>query len=157
MTRLELVALKASRIQGRLERIRLGIAIGAAQFPSRPDLVEQVAFNMLLAMQECVDLGSHIVTDEGWGAPASLGDTFTFLHDHGIIAPETAAAMKAELDCATSSPTATATWIPASYSPRPAPGSDRSNASWPKPATGRPRAPAAGRRPSRQSRVARKA
>jgi uncharacterized protein YutE (UPF0331/DUF86 family) len=95
MTRLELVALKASRIRGRLERIRLGIAVGAAQFPSRPDLVEQVAFNMLLAMQECVDLGSHIVTDEGWGAPASLGDTFTFLHDHGVIAPETAAAMKA--------------------------------------------------------------
>lgn len=95
MTRLEQVALKASRIRGRVERIRLGIAVGAEKFPARLDLVEQVAFNMLLAMQECVDLGSHIVTDEGWGAPASLGDTFTFLHDHGVIAPETAAAMKA--------------------------------------------------------------
>jgi len=49
---------------------------------------------MLLAVQESVDLGSHIVTDEGWGAPASLGDTFTFLHQHGVIAAETAAAMQ---------------------------------------------------------------
>ena len=49
---------------------------------------------MLLAVQESVDLGCHIVTDEGWGAPASLGDTFTFLHQHGVIAAETAAAMQ---------------------------------------------------------------
>jgi uncharacterized protein YutE (UPF0331/DUF86 family) len=90
MTKLELVAFKTSRIQGRLERIRLGLSIGAEQFLSRVDLVEQVAFNMFLAMQESVDLGSHIVTDEGWGTPASLGDTFTFLHQHGVIAAETA-------------------------------------------------------------------
>jgi len=45
-------------------------------------------------MQESVDLGSHIVTDEGWGTPASLGDTFTFLHQHGVIVSETAAAMR---------------------------------------------------------------
>jgi uncharacterized protein YutE (UPF0331/DUF86 family) len=94
MTKLELVAFKASRIQGRLQRIRLGLAIGAEQFPSRVDLIEQVAFNMFLAMQESVDLGSHIVTDEGWGAPASLGDTFTLLHQHGVILAETAAAMR---------------------------------------------------------------
>jgi uncharacterized protein YutE (UPF0331/DUF86 family) len=94
MTRLELVSFKASRILGRLERIHLGLAIGAEQFPCRVDLVEQVAFNMLLAVQESVDLGSHIVTDEGWGAPASLGDTFTFLQQHGVITAESAAAMQ---------------------------------------------------------------
>jgi uncharacterized protein YutE (UPF0331/DUF86 family) len=94
MTKVELVSFKASRILGRLERIRLGLAVGAERFPSRVDLVEQVAFNMLLAVQESVDLGSHIVTDEGWGAPASLGDTFTFLQQHGVINAETAAAMQ---------------------------------------------------------------
>ena len=94
MTKLELVALKASRIGGRLERIRLGLSVGAEQFPSRIDLIEQVAFNMFLAMQESVDLASHIVTDEGWGTPASLGDTFTFLHQHGVITSETAEAMR---------------------------------------------------------------
>lgn len=94
MTKVELVSFKASRILGRLERIRVGLAVGAEQFPSRVDLVEQVAFNMLLAVQESVDLGSHIVTDEGWGAPASLGDTFTFLQQHGVITAETAAAMQ---------------------------------------------------------------
>jgi uncharacterized protein YutE (UPF0331/DUF86 family) len=94
MTKVELVSFKASRILGRLERIRVGLAVGAEQFPRRVDLVEQVAFNMLLAVQESVDLGSHIVTDEGWGAPASLGDTFTFLQQHGVITAETAAAMQ---------------------------------------------------------------
>jgi uncharacterized protein YutE (UPF0331/DUF86 family) len=94
MTRVELVSFKASRVLGRLERIRVGLAVGAEQFSSRVDLVEQVAFNMLLAVQESVDLGSHIVTDEGWGAPASLGDTFTFLQQHGVITAETAATMQ---------------------------------------------------------------
>jgi uncharacterized protein YutE (UPF0331/DUF86 family) len=94
MTKFELVASKTSRIQARLARVRLGLAIGAEAFPSRIDLVEQVAFNMLLAMQDAVDLGSHIVTDEGWGTPASLGDTFTFLHQHGAITAETAGAMR---------------------------------------------------------------
>jgi uncharacterized protein YutE (UPF0331/DUF86 family) len=94
MTRLELVSFKASRILGRLERIRLGLAIGAEQFPCRVDLIEQVAFNILLAVQESVDLGSHIVTDEGWGAPASLGDTFIFLSQRDVITAETAAAMQ---------------------------------------------------------------
>jgi uncharacterized protein YutE (UPF0331/DUF86 family) len=94
MTKVELVSFKASRILGRLERIRVGLAVGAEQFSGRVDLVEQVAFNMLLAVQESVDLGSHIVSDEGWGAPASLGDTFTFLQQHGVITAETAAAMQ---------------------------------------------------------------
>ncbi|HJX54321.1 MAG TPA: hypothetical protein VJ801_16255 [Polyangia bacterium] len=58
MTRLELVSFKASRILGRLERIRLGLVVGAEQFSSRVDLVEQVAFNMLLAVQEAVDLAA---------------------------------------------------------------------------------------------------
>jgi len=94
MTNFELVAFKASRVRGRLERIRLGLSVGEAEFTIRIDLVEQVAFNMFLAMQESVDLASHIVTDEGLGTPASLADTFTLLQNHRVIAPETAVAMK---------------------------------------------------------------
>ena len=93
MTKPELVAHKASRVGGRLARIRSGIAVGVEAFPSRVDLLEQVAFNMFLAIQESADIASHIVTDEGWGAPATVAELFEFLQRNGVISLETAGAM----------------------------------------------------------------
>jgi len=93
MTKPDLVAYKASRVGARLARVRSGIAIGPEAFRSREDLIEQVAFNMFLAIQEAADIASHIVTDEGWGTPATLAELFTFMQRNGVIGSETADAM----------------------------------------------------------------
>lgn len=94
MMKPELVLYKSSRVEGRLERIRDGIAVGREAFRATQLRVEQVAFNMFLAMQECLDLASHIVSDEGWGTPATLAEAFEILEKRGVIAPETALAMR---------------------------------------------------------------
>jgi uncharacterized protein YutE (UPF0331/DUF86 family) len=93
MTKPDLVAHKTSRVSTRLARVQSGIAIGSQEFPSRIDLIEQVAFNMFLAIQESADIASHIVTDEGWGTPATVADLFEFLQKNGVISAETAGAM----------------------------------------------------------------
>jgi uncharacterized protein YutE (UPF0331/DUF86 family) len=93
MTKPDLVAYKASRVGARLARVRSGIVIGPEAFRSREDLIEQVAFNMFLAIQEAADIASHIVTDEGWGTPATLAELFTFMQRNGVIGSETADAM----------------------------------------------------------------
>ena len=93
MTKPDLVAHKSSRVSTRLARVRSGIALGSEVFRSRIDLIEQVAFNMFLAIQESADIASHIVTDEGWGAPATVAEVFEFLQKHGVISDETAGAM----------------------------------------------------------------
>ena len=93
MTKPDLVAYKASRVSARLTRVQSGIAVSEDIFLSRVDLIEQVAFNMFLAIQESADIASHIVTDEGWGTPATVAELFEFLHKHGVISAETAGAM----------------------------------------------------------------
>jgi uncharacterized protein YutE (UPF0331/DUF86 family) len=93
VTKPELVAHKASRVSARLARVRSGIAVGPEAFVSRIDLTEQVAFNMFLAIQESADIASHIVTDEGWGTPATVAEVFEFLQRNQVISAESAAAM----------------------------------------------------------------
>ena len=94
MTKPELVLYKSSRIKGRLDRIRDGVGVGKNVFAAEPTRIEQVAFNMFLAMQECLDMSSHIVSDEGWGTPSTLAEMFDVLEKRGVLTPETAAAMR---------------------------------------------------------------
>ena len=71
----------------------MGLTVGAAEFPSRVDAIEQVAFNMFLAIQESADVASHIVTEEGWGTPATVAELFELLQRNAVITSENAAAM----------------------------------------------------------------
>ncbi len=93
MTKPDLVAHKASRVGARLARIRSATAVGLDVFVIRVDLIEQAAFNIFLAMQESADIASHIVTDEGWGTPATIAELFELLRKNEVISVETAAAM----------------------------------------------------------------
>jgi hypothetical protein len=64
MTNSALVLHKASRVRGRLLRVRDGLTVGRDAFAGETGRIEQVAFNIFLAMQECLDLASHIVSDQ---------------------------------------------------------------------------------------------
>jgi uncharacterized protein YutE (UPF0331/DUF86 family) len=48
---------------------------------------------MFLAIQESADIASHIVTDEGWGTPATVAEVFEFLQRNGVISATTAGDM----------------------------------------------------------------
>ncbi|HEY3358497.1 MAG TPA: HepT-like ribonuclease domain-containing protein [Polyangia bacterium] len=94
MTRAELVLSKAARVRRRLTRLRTALAPGRPAFVADEALVEQAAFNLYLAMQESVDLGSHIVADEGYGTPETLGEVFDLLGARAVITATTAQAMR---------------------------------------------------------------
>lgn len=94
MTKAEIVLSKAASVTRRLERIRDALSEGREAFIADTRLIEQAAFNVFLAMQECVDMGTHVVADEGWGAPATLSEVFDILADNGVITKETAAHMR---------------------------------------------------------------
>ncbi len=38
-----------------------------------------------VAAQTCIDLANHVIASEGWRGPRDFGDSFTVLHEHGII------------------------------------------------------------------------
>jgi uncharacterized protein YutE (UPF0331/DUF86 family) len=45
-----------------------------------------VSFRVYLAMQEAIDLASHVLADHGWGPASSLRDHFAILERRGVIA-----------------------------------------------------------------------
>ena len=49
------------------------------------DALDLVAFNLMLAVQTCLDLASHLIADEGWEAATSLAESFARLHAYGVI------------------------------------------------------------------------
>jgi uncharacterized protein YutE (UPF0331/DUF86 family) len=56
-------------------------------------LRDALALSVLVAVQEAVDVAFHIVTDEGWGVPASYAEGFELLARHGVLEAEVARAM----------------------------------------------------------------
>jgi uncharacterized protein YutE (UPF0331/DUF86 family) len=94
MTRDELVFAKAARIRHRIDRIRQTAGGSRAELIADEGRTEQVAFNVFLAMQDSIDVASHVIADEGWEAPETLSEGFDVLHRHGVISAGTAAAMR---------------------------------------------------------------
>ena len=63
-----------------------------ARRPESPDvlgrdsvLADALAMSLLVAVQEAVDICFHIVSDEGWGVPASYAEGFGALAEHGVV------------------------------------------------------------------------
>lgn len=52
------------------------------------------AFYLQLAIQDCIDLASHWVSEAGWQPPDDAGSAFEALADHGIIPAEVAAVLR---------------------------------------------------------------
>src|SRR5580698_4281765 len=57
------------------------------------DALDLVSFNLMLAVQTCADIASHIIADEGWATAQSLAASFNRLRDQGVVSPATAAAL----------------------------------------------------------------
>jgi uncharacterized protein YutE (UPF0331/DUF86 family) len=85
-----LVAKKLDELERRIRQIRAdrpGSSPELAADESRRDLV---AFRLMLAVQACLDIASHLLADQGWGMAPSAGEAFGVLAKHGVISPSTA-------------------------------------------------------------------
>jgi uncharacterized protein YutE (UPF0331/DUF86 family) len=81
----DLVASKLSELADRLERVRARRVATVQELARDRDALDLVAFNLMLAVQVCADIASHLIADEGWGAATSLGAAFERLRDRGVI------------------------------------------------------------------------
>lgn len=54
-----------------------------------PDIQDIIVLNLTRAVQLCVDIGSHIVSDSERPAPQTMGEVFSVLEDLGAISPTT--------------------------------------------------------------------
>ena len=89
-----LVPAKLAELDDRVARVQAHRRATAELLRDDRDALDLVGFNLMLAVQSCADVASHIIADEGWRAPSSLSDGFDRLRDHGVIQPSTAQALR---------------------------------------------------------------
>ena len=49
------------------------------------DCQDIVSFNLQLAIQNCIDIAAHIISEEGVGVPGSLTEMFYLLEENGYL------------------------------------------------------------------------
>lgn len=88
MVNRSIVLRKISRIRYYLSRIKKYRCISLQEFQDDVNTQDIILHNLQLSIQGCIDLGSHIVSDEGWGVPGSFSEIFYILEDKGVIPRE---------------------------------------------------------------------
>jgi uncharacterized protein YutE (UPF0331/DUF86 family) len=76
---------KISSMNKHLDRVKKQSAMPLDGFLASPDAQDIVLFNLHLAVQSCVDMAAHIVSEQGMGVAGSTNELFYFLEEHGVI------------------------------------------------------------------------
>lgn len=66
------------------------------------DLQDILVLNLTRAIQLCVDIGSHLLSQTNCPAPRTMGSVFTLLQEANIISPTTSQQLKRRLASETS-------------------------------------------------------
>ncbi|HEY3819355.1 MAG TPA: DUF86 domain-containing protein [Polyangiaceae bacterium] len=85
MTDAELVVRKLAILRDHVARARRRRPATADALRADQDLQDSLSMSVLVAIQEAIDTAFHVVSDEGWGAPASYAESFEVLARHGVI------------------------------------------------------------------------
>jgi uncharacterized protein YutE (UPF0331/DUF86 family) len=86
---------KADRVHRHVKRVKDKRPARLKEFLSTRDLQDIVLFNLQMAIQNCIDMASHVISDEGLGVPGSTNEMFYRLHESGYISQEVAEKMVA--------------------------------------------------------------
>ncbi len=81
---------KVSSIRHNLSRLKDKENVSLESLKNDLDMQDIVLHNLQLAIQGCIDIGSHVISDEGWGVAGSLNEIFYILQNKGVIKAEMA-------------------------------------------------------------------
>jgi uncharacterized protein YutE (UPF0331/DUF86 family) len=93
MVNRDLLALKIAELADRVLRVRRHVPDTAEHLEGDRDALDLVAFNVMLAVQACADIASHIIADEGWPVARNVADSFLRLRERGVVTASTASAL----------------------------------------------------------------
>jgi len=94
MTRQEIIIAKISHIQESLGRLESKQNITFQGFSKDRDIQDIVLLNLQIAIQGCIDIASHIISDNNWGVPGSLSGLFDILAEEKVIKNDTKEIMR---------------------------------------------------------------
>jgi len=81
----DLILAKAGSINRHCKRIADKSAVDVKAFEDDLDRQESVLFNLQMAIQNCIDIAAHFVSEEGYGIPGSANEMFYLLEENNIL------------------------------------------------------------------------
>ena len=81
----DLIFSKAGAIKRHCKRITDKSGVGVEVFKIDLDRQESVLFNLQMAIQNCIDIAAHIVSEEGYGVPGSSNELFYMLEENDFL------------------------------------------------------------------------
>jgi uncharacterized protein YutE (UPF0331/DUF86 family) len=93
----DILVSKADRVHHHVKRIKEKRPASLEEFLSQVDFQEINLFNLQMAIQHCIDMASHVISDEGLGMPGSTNEMFYVLQVIGYIPHEVTEKMVAGL------------------------------------------------------------
>lgn len=88
------VSEKLKQLAKRIARVRAHTRTDPGDLAADSDALDLVSFNLLLAVQTCLDLATHVVAYESWAPAATAREAFERLEEHGVVSKETASALR---------------------------------------------------------------
>jgi len=79
---------KISALEYHQERIKEKRNVPLATFLKDLDRQESVLFNLQMAVQNCIDMAAHIVSEQRMGLAGSTNELFYLLEERGVIDQE---------------------------------------------------------------------
>jgi uncharacterized protein YutE (UPF0331/DUF86 family) len=84
----DLVLTKAGNVKKHLRRVEKKAKTDLKTFLEDLDRQEIIAFNLELAVQNCIDIAAHIIGAEGLGVPGSTAEMFYLLEENDYLNSE---------------------------------------------------------------------
>jgi uncharacterized protein YutE (UPF0331/DUF86 family) len=81
----DLILAKAGSVKKHLGRVAEKSQIDLSTFLGDLDRQESILFNLQMAIQNCIDMAAHIVSEEGLGVPGSTNEMFYLLEENGYL------------------------------------------------------------------------
>jgi uncharacterized protein YutE (UPF0331/DUF86 family) len=81
----DLIVAKASSVKRHMSRVEEKLGTDLQAFLKDIDRQESILFNLQMAIQNCIDIAAHIISEEGYGVPGSTGEKFSLLGEKRIL------------------------------------------------------------------------
>lgn len=88
MVNQNIIKAKINHIERSLQRLKGKKQITLTQLKNSADLQDIVLHNLQLTIQGCIDIASHIISDQGWTVPDTLAGLFDILGEHKVISKD---------------------------------------------------------------------
>jgi len=77
-----------------IQRVEEKTPSNVAKLIQDPDTQDILVLNLTRAVQLCVDIGSHVISESAVSAPSTMGDVFLALEKLGVITTATCESMQ---------------------------------------------------------------